>query len=276
MNQGIRQQPFLRKRQTQSLTYLVEPTERQERKCCSDCGAALKPGVRFCNDCGAQVQSPGSFAVWLKARPSLPRRLQAELIDRLVAFALAFVVAIPLALVSLRYFFWLAAGVLLAWHLLRDCSPQRRSFGKWRRGLRVVTAGGRQQCAWWQALLRRLPVAVSQLAYVLGTAALFARFTGWERLAQTIAAPWPALAASSHFIPLLLLLPLIYDVASAAAMLMSSAARRLEDYLLGTQVILEDAYTRDLRACDKCAQLMPKEMAFCQWCGGANELEIES
>jgi uncharacterized RDD family membrane protein YckC len=273
MNQRVQQQTIFGQIPN-AKPYLVQTTEWQEQKCCRDCGATLKLDAPFCSDCGAQVLSPGSFAIWLKARPSLLRRLQAEFIDRLVPFGLALVAAMPLALVNLRYFFWLCAGVLFAWHLFRDCSPQRRSFGKWRCGLRVVTVNQQQQCAWWQAMLRRSPSAFSQSAYIMGTAALFARFTKWDGLMRTVAAPWPTLAESNHFVPLLLLLPLVYDLASAAALLMSPEARRLEDYLLGTQVILEDAYAHDLRACNGCEQLIAKDMAFCQRCGKANEIVL--
>ncbi|NOT63833.1 MAG: RDD family protein [Acidobacteria bacterium] len=253
---------------------LQESERRLNKGRCSDCDSRVDTDSRFCTDCGASVQMSGILVIWPKARPSLIRRLQAELLDRLAPFSLAFIIAMPLTLVSLRYFFWLFAGVLFGWHLLRDCSPQRRSLGKWWKGLCVVTTTGQQLCNRRQAMFRRLPGALCQMGYVLGSASLFARFTHWERLSQTIAAPWPEIAYSSHFIPLLLLIPLVYDSISVASLLITPDARRCEDYLLGTQVILEEAYVRDQRACNYCEQLMAKKAVFCPHCGKANEIVV--
>jgi uncharacterized RDD family membrane protein YckC len=253
---------------------LVQPAEEQTQTRCVDCGARLQCDVRFCADCGAPVQAVGGFAVWLKARPSLPRRMQAELIDRFAPLVLSPVIALPLALVSLRCYFWFSEIAILAWHLLRDCSPQRRSFGKWRRKLRVVTAGKQRQCRWWQALLRRVLPTLSQASYTLAAATLLADFTGWETLKQTIALPWPQWAASGDFVSRLLLLPLIYDLVSLAAIAISPEARRLEDYLCGTQVILEDAYVRDRESCVKCGHLTPHAAIFCPNCGEPKTLKI--
>jgi uncharacterized RDD family membrane protein YckC len=267
MSQRIRQQTVFSRNSKQQPFVLVQPVERQSRDCCAECGARLRAGTSFCTDCGAPTQADGALAIWLKARPTWWRRMVAEWIDRFVGFALAPVVVLPLTLVNLHYYFWLSGGVIFFWHLLRDCSPQRRSFGKRQCGLRVVTAGEQRQCHWWQALLRRLLSALSQACYTLAAAALLARLITWETLERAIAAPWPAWAASNHFIPLLLLLPLIYDLISLAGIWISPDARRLEDYLCGTQVILEEAYARDRETCGKCGQLVPSISLFCHHCG---------
>jgi len=132
-------------------------------------------------------------------RPALWRRATAEIIDRLV----------PLPLMALIFPRWTLA--VLAYHLLCDCTPARRSFGKWCCRLRVVQASSRRDCDRWRAALRRIGSALSQTAWCLWTG-----------------------------IPIVLL----YELGSLACVLLSAEGRRPEDYLAGTRVVTEQAYRR--------------------------------
>src|SRR5436309_8745629 len=122
----------------------------------------------------------------IPGRPALWRRATAEIIDRLV----------PLPLLALIFPRWTL--VVLAYHLLCDCTPTRRGFGKWCCRLRVVQASSRRDCDWWRAALRRVGSALSQTAWCLWTD-----------------------------IPVVLL----YELGSLAWVLLSPEGRRPEDYL---------------------------------------------
>lgn len=152
----------------------------------------------------AQVYSfsAGRLAVQGRAadrRPSVFRRIVAGVIDRLM----------PLPF--LAFFFPEWTLVVLAYHLLCDCSPERRSVGKWLCRLRVVTGVAAEKPARWQAALRRFGVAITQSAWCL-----------WQ------------------FIPLVL----IYELGAAACALLDSQGRRPEDFIAGTRVVTEKTFRR--------------------------------
>lgn len=130
-------------------------------------------------------------------RPALWRRALASMIDRLA----------PLPFLALFFPKWMA--VVFLYHLLCDCSPDRRSLGKWVYRLRVVADAPAKQCQWWRAALRRIGPAFAQAAWCL-----------WE------------------FIPL----ALAYELAALACVLLNSAGKRPEDFLAGTRVITEKAF----------------------------------
>ncbi len=129
-------------------------------------------------------------------RPALWRRVLAGAIDR----------ALPLPWLALFFPKWTL--VVVAYHILCDSTPERRSVGKWLCRLRVTGAGG---AARWQTVLRRVGVAVTQAAWCQ-----------WE------------------FIPVVL----VYECAAFAFVWLDGQGRRPEDFLAGTRVITEKAFRR--------------------------------
>lgn len=127
-------------------------------------------------------------------RPALWRRVLAGAIDRML----------PLPWLALFFPKWTL--VVVAYHLLCDSTPERRSCGKWVCRLRVTGASG---AARWQTVLRRL-----------GTAATQAAWCWWE------------------FIPVVL----VYEFAAFALVWLDAQGRRPEDFLASTQVITEKAF----------------------------------
>lgn len=129
-----------------------------------------------------------------EARPPVWRRGVAEAIDR----------AVMLPVAGMAYFFpsWIAA--VLAWHLLRDVSPQWRSPGKALCGLRVVDRETGAACAGWRAAMRRLG---------------------------------PAFAQAAWCVPDLMMWALVFDLAAFAWVMLSPTGRRIEDLLVGTEVV---------------------------------------
>lgn len=127
------------------------------------------------------------------------RRVVAEVMDR----------AVPLPFIALFFPHWLV--VVVAWHLLCDCSPQRRSFGKWVCRLRVIHPPTAAPCPFWRAALQRLGIALTQTAWCL-----------WWGI------PWV----------------LLYEFAAFACVWLSPTGRRPEEYLAGTQIVTEKTYRR--------------------------------
>src|SRR5215510_1180659 len=77
------------------------------RVVCPRCGIANKMNTQFCLYCGQKLASTTDVgSEWLKSRPSLGRRLCAEIIDRLAPFAIAPIIVIPMTLIGLNGFFW--------------------------------------------------------------------------------------------------------------------------------------------------------------------------
>jgi uncharacterized RDD family membrane protein YckC len=130
-------------------------------------------------------------------RPALWRRVLAGALDR----------CLPLPL--LAFFFPAWTLVVVAYHLLCDSAPERRSVGKWACRLRVVASDPARKCAWWQAALRHVGVALTQAAWC-----------SWE------------------FIPFVL----AYELIVFACVLLSKEGKRPEDWLAGTRVVTEKAY----------------------------------
>jgi len=177
-----------RKEQIRPDLYPVpEPaTEPRTRDGCPRCGAVIEPDAQFCVSCGLNIASPTHGSPeWLKARPWLLPRLCAEILDRLFPFAMAPVIAVPMLLIGWNGFFWTWLSVAFLWHLLRDCSANRRSLGKrWFR-LRVVSATSQKRSAWPQAVGRRIFSALSQCAYCVAIAAFLVRLQPLSEI------PWP-------------------------------------------------------------------------------------
>jgi uncharacterized RDD family membrane protein YckC len=147
----------------------------------------------------AQPVSTISAAASIARRPALWRRVAASLIDRLA----------PLPCIALVYPRW--ALVVFAYHLLADCTPERRSVGRWVCRLRVVSAASDGPCRWWQAVLRRGGIAVTQTAWCL-----------WE------------------FVPFVLL----YELIALASALLDAQGRRPEDFAARTRVVSEKEFSR--------------------------------
>lgn len=238
---------------------------------CGNCGTAFDQDAGFCVICGSRVKNtPRGIGGWAKARPSILRRFFAELIDRLIPYVIALAIALPMAPVGLSYYFWLCASIIFGWNLLRDSTPERRSVGKKRFGLRVVAANGRGYCSLWRATARRWFSAVTQTAYFVGFAALLAKALGWQTLLSAISLPWPVIAQSKYFGPLLVFSAIIYDLISVASAWISPEGRRLDDYLAATRVILESAYVHNHKQCGGCGGMIPKRSIYCPRCGERN------
>lgn len=131
-------------------------------------------------------------------RPAFWRRVLAGVIDRLV----------PLPFVAFFFPEWTL--VVFVYHLLCDCSPERRSIGKWLCRLRVTDAAGGQSRI-WQALLRKIVVATTQSAWSL-----------WQ------------------FIPFVL----VYELLALVCVLLDPRGRRPEDFVAGTLVVTEKQFRR--------------------------------
>jgi uncharacterized RDD family membrane protein YckC len=231
---------------------------------CPQCGVAIEPDAQFCVSCGLNVASfPDAGLHWLKARPWLPPRLAAELIDRLFPFMIAPFISLPLLLIGWNGFFWTWLSIVFLWHLLRDCSANRRSLGKWWFRLRVVSTIGRKRAKWRQAVGRRFFSTLSQSAYCVAIAAFVIKL----RPLNEIPWPWPFFVNSAKT---LLLLAFAYDVVSLASILISDGGRRVEDFISRTRVVREAAYTRDRKKCSHCGVLILKNESFCGRCGERN------
>ncbi|MEP7343044.1 MAG: RDD family protein [Acidobacteriota bacterium] len=152
---------------------------------------------------GEAIDSPPAHAA--KAAPNrlLLRRGVAELIDR----------AMPLPFLAMLFPRW--AAVVFLYQLLCDCSPGRRSVGKWLCRLRVVDTDTAMSCGGWQAITRRMGAAASQTAWCL-----------WMWMPFVLA----------------------YELLSIASVLLDPAGRRLEDFVAGTRVVTERAFRRKLKA----------------------------
>jgi uncharacterized RDD family membrane protein YckC len=115
--------------------------------------------------------------------------------------------ALPLPWLALFFPKWTL--VVLAYHLLCDSTPERRSVGKWLCRLRVTNAHDAALCQRWQTVLRRVGVAITQAAWCQ-----------WQFL------PWV----------------LAYECAAFACVWLDAQGRRPEDWLAGTRVITEKAF----------------------------------
>ncbi len=244
-------------------------TSPRTRTGCIRCGAAFQPDAQFCVYCGQKALIPKDGSLeWLKARPWLMPRLCAEITDRLVPFAIAPVIALPMMLIGWNGFFWTWISVAFLWHFLRDCSANRRSLGKrWFR-LRVVSSSSRKRCARWRVISRRMLSALSQVAYCIAIATIIVRL----QPPSEIQWPWPFLVQSAKT---LLLLAFGYDVVSLASILISDGGRRIEDFVTRTGVVRETAYKRDRKRCGSCGALVLKSETYCGRCGGRNAPKIK-
>ena len=135
-------------------------------------------------------------------RAPMWRVVSAEVIDR----------SIPLPFITFLFPPWLV--VVIAWHLLCDCSPNRRSLGKWVCRLRVIQPGSVASCPFWRAALQRLGITLIQVAWCL-----------WWGIPGV----------------------LLYELASLACVLLSPTGRRPDEYLAGTQIVTEKIYRRRSR-----------------------------
>lgn len=186
-----------------------------------ECGAPVLSGSRFCQRCGVTTYAIQP-AVIASERSNLIRRILAEIADRLT----------PLPFIA--YFFppWLF--VVLAYHLVCDGAPSGRSPGKWLARLRVVAVSTSEPCGVWRSILRRLPIALGQIAY-----------------------------CSWVFVPI----ALAYDLLSLAFVWLNPTSRRIEDYIAGTQVITEHQYQTLRPLCEGCGLRVGVSAAFCPNCG---------
>lgn len=134
-------------------------------------------------------------------RPAIWRRVLASVIDRIV----------PLPFLAFLFPRW--ALVVLAYHLLCDCTPERRGVGRWICRLRVVTEAGKA-CPVWQALGRRIGTALTQTAW-----------TVWEGIPFVMA----------------------YELFALACVLLNASGRRPEDFVTGTRIVTEREYRKRLK-----------------------------
>lgn len=155
---------------------------------------ATEPALRLVT-LAPRWQRAGFFRLWL-----------AEILDR----------CLPLP--WLAFFFPAWTLVVLAYHLLCDGGPQRRSVGKWICRLRVVSVHSATTCAGWRAVLQRLGLALSQAAWCC-----------WLGVPYLLA----------------------YELVTLAFVWLSPTGRRLEEVWAGTIVVTEKTYRRSCAATTK-------------------------
>lgn len=214
---------------------------------------------------------------YANVRPSLFRRVPAELLDRALPITIFLpIIYFPMSIAGMRSFipFWVV--VVFLWHLLRDCTPKGRSFGKSIFRLRVVKSSVGSQCSVWRKMIRRIGSAVSQVFYCLTIAMLFpspAISQPAYKIANTLLLSLLDGSQPIRFRSILMLSALAYDVVSLAFVLISPEGRRVEDYFVRTQVIPQSAYARKHKQCEECKQPMSKESSNCPHCGTYNFVE---
>ncbi|MCI0392603.1 MAG: zinc-ribbon domain-containing protein [Acidobacteria bacterium] len=191
---------------------------------CPDCGNRVAKNVKFCTVCGADVTATPPVKPRTETavkKPILPLRIAAQLIDRLA----------PLPFLVLVYPDW--AWVVGAFHLLCEIRAGRGP-GKWVCRMRAVDAGSLKPCGPMRGALRRIGVALAQVAYCR-----------WE---------WVPFAVA-------------YDLISFLFVWRDRAGRRIEDKLFGTRVIGEGRYRKLRRQCEGCGAMVSARSRFCPHCG---------
>ncbi|MGH9842016.1 MAG: hypothetical protein ACREEM_24935 [Blastocatellia bacterium] len=191
---------------------------------CPDCGNRVAGGAKFCAVCGNDVSAPSTEKLRGEAavkKPMLWQRGAAQLIDRLL----------PLPFLVLFYPKWI--WVVGAFQLFCEVWAGR-SPGKLICRMRVVDARSLKRCGPVRGLLRRLCVALGQVAWCR-----------WE---------WVVFAVA-------------YDLLSFLFVWRDRAGRRIEDHLLGTRVIGEGRYRKLKRPCEGCGAIVPARARFCPHCG---------
>jgi uncharacterized RDD family membrane protein YckC len=170
--------------------------------------------------------------------------------------------------------FWI--GVVFLWHLMRDCTPKGRSFGKTLFRLRAVSSTVGEQLSLGRKMMRRLGSAVSQVFYWLTMAMLFPSPTISQpayKIASFLLNPFLDDSQPIKYRSILMLSALAYDIASLTFVLISSEGRRIEDFFTRTQVIPQSAYAKKHVQCEECKQPMSKESSMCPHCGAYNFVE---
>jgi len=191
---------------------------------CPDCGNRVAKNVKFCPVCGADVTANSPVKPRTEAavkQPALLQRIAAQLVDRLA----------PLPFLVLVYPDWI--WVVGAFHLLCEIRAGR-SPGKWICRMRVVDAGSLKPCGPVRGALRRIGVALAQVAYCR-----------WE---------WVPFA-------------IVYDLISFLFVRRDRAGRRIEDILLGARVIGEGRCRKLKRQCEGCGAMVAARSRFCPHCG---------
>lgn len=195
---------------------------------CPACDKRAAKGTKFCVVCGAELSSGLSAASAIKPQPEaavrkpvLLQRIAAQLIDRLL----------PLPFLALVYpeWFW----VVGAFHLICEMWSGR-SPGKVICRMRVVDERSLKKCGPVRGLLRRVCVALGQVAYCR-----------WEFVMFAVG----------------------YDLVSFLFVWRDRAGQRIEDLLLGTRVIGEGRYRKLKRQCAGCGAMMLARARFCPHCG---------
>lgn len=185
-------------------------------------------------ECGAPLTS-ARFCQRCGAAAQIPGGLAVATESRALARrVLAEIIDRLLPLPFIAYLFPPWMFVVVAYHLICDGSPLGRSPGKWIFRLRVVSSSSHAPCGVWRSILRRLTTALGQAAY-----------------------------CSWALVPVIV----VYELASFAFVWLNPAARRIEDYFAGTQVITEGQYQRLRPACDECGLRMLITGKYCPHCG---------
>lgn len=195
---------------------------------CPVCGSRVAKETKFCAGCGVELSAATAVASVNEPRPEaavrkpvLLQRVAAQLIDRLL----------PLPFLVLVYpkWFW----VVGVFHLICEMWSGR-SPGKVICRMRVVDAQTFRKCGPVRGLLRRVGVALGQVAYCR-----------WE------------------FVPF----AVGYDLLSFLFVWRDRAGRRLEDMLFGVRVIGEGRYRKLRRQCAGCGEGVSARVQFCPHCG---------
>lgn len=206
---------------------------------------AFKPTGKLqageCRSCGAAVKRDIGFCtVCGSAQPNATPRLILRSRPGILRRGLAEIIDRLVPLPFLAYLFPLWIWVIIAYHLLCDGSPSGQSVGKWVCRLCVVSTASGEPCGVWRAMLRRLPTALGQAAYC-----------AWTMIPLVIA----------------------FELVSLAFVWLNPTGRRLEDYLVGTQVITCNAYGKLHRCCALCGERLFVGARYCSQCGQPSKVD---
>ncbi len=196
---------------------------------CSQCNAPRSRDAGFCFSCGAAFKTTSRDVA-----PAKQSRAKAGLIRRAPAELIDRLLPLPF----LAYFFSEWTLVVLAVGLLSGCTRSGRSAGKAICRLRVISIASLEPCGMLVGMARRLGVVLCLAAYL-----------------------W------SGFLSEWWLAALGYDLFAFVFAWLNPSGRRLEDYLLGTQVVTEGVYRKMQLVCPRCETRMPARARYCRHCG---------
>jgi uncharacterized RDD family membrane protein YckC len=225
-----------------SRNFLAPFAENIAARALSSALARLRDSYR-CQNCDAPRGRDAGFCFSCGTAFRLAKRRAFPAKAGIVRRALSELIDRLLPLPFLAYFFPEWSLVVLAVSLLSACTRSGRTAGKVVCRLRVISVASLEPCGMITAVARRLSVLMCLAAYL-----------------------W------SGFLSEWWLAALGYDLFSLLFICFNPSGRRLEDYLLGAQVVTEGAYRKMRRTCPRCETEMPARARYCRHCGADAEV----